>query len=59
METNAKTLAPEMLHKMDAYWRAANYGANTRDTHAGRCLSLIAVPQPCASLRFPSIVGHL
>ena len=25
METNAKTLAPEMLHKMDAYWRAANY----------------------------------
>src|ERR1035437_9721632 len=25
METNAKTLAPELLHKMDAYWRAANY----------------------------------
>jgi phosphoketolase len=20
-----KTLSPEMLHKMDAYWRAANY----------------------------------
>jgi xylulose-5-phosphate/fructose-6-phosphate phosphoketolase len=20
-----KTLAPELLHKMDAYWRAANY----------------------------------
>jgi xylulose-5-phosphate/fructose-6-phosphate phosphoketolase len=22
---NAKTLTPELLHKMDAYWRAANY----------------------------------
>jgi xylulose-5-phosphate/fructose-6-phosphate phosphoketolase len=22
---NAKTLSPELLHKMDAYWRAANY----------------------------------
>ena len=21
----AKTLSPELLHKMDAYWRAANY----------------------------------
>jgi xylulose-5-phosphate/fructose-6-phosphate phosphoketolase len=20
-----KTLSPELLHKMDAYWRAANY----------------------------------
>src|ERR1035438_6831786 len=22
---NAQTLAPELLHRMDAYWRAANY----------------------------------
>ena len=22
---NTKTLSPELLHKMDAYWRAANY----------------------------------
>jgi len=22
---NANTLTPELLHKMDAYWRAANY----------------------------------
>jgi len=22
---NTKTLTPELLHKMDAYWRAANY----------------------------------
>ncbi|MFO7534421.1 MAG: phosphoketolase family protein [Kiritimatiellia bacterium] len=25
METNTKTLTPELLRKMDAYWRAANY----------------------------------
>ena len=25
MTTNATTLAPDLLHKMDAYWRAANY----------------------------------
>jgi xylulose-5-phosphate/fructose-6-phosphate phosphoketolase len=25
MKTNTKTLTPELLHKMDAYWRAANY----------------------------------
>jgi xylulose-5-phosphate/fructose-6-phosphate phosphoketolase len=25
METLTKTLAPELLRKMDAYWRAANY----------------------------------
>lgn len=25
MNTNTKTLAPEMVQKMDAYWRAANY----------------------------------
>ena len=25
METQTKTLTPELLHKMDAYWRAANY----------------------------------
>ena len=25
MHTIAKTLSPEMLQKMDAYWRAANY----------------------------------
>ena len=25
MKTKTKTLAPELLHKMDAYWRAANY----------------------------------
>ena len=22
---NTQTLSPELLHKMDAYWRAANY----------------------------------
>lgn len=25
MKTNTKTLAPDLLHQMDAYWRAANY----------------------------------
>jgi xylulose-5-phosphate/fructose-6-phosphate phosphoketolase len=25
MNTNTQTLTPELLHKMDAYWRAANY----------------------------------
>ncbi|MBP1601840.1 MAG: phosphoketolase [Acidobacteria bacterium] len=25
MKTNTTTLTPELLHKMDAYWRAANY----------------------------------
>ena len=25
MKTNTNTLTPELLHKMDAYWRAANY----------------------------------
>jgi len=25
MKTNTKTLTPELLHQMDAYWRAANY----------------------------------
>src|SRR5665213_829930 len=25
MKTNSNTLTPELLHKMDAYWRAANY----------------------------------
>jgi hypothetical protein len=25
MNANSKTLDPEMLHKMNAYWRAANY----------------------------------
>jgi len=25
MKTKASTLAPELLHKMDAYWRAANH----------------------------------
>ena len=25
MHANAKTLTPELLHKIDAYWRAANY----------------------------------
>src|ERR1035441_5179101 len=25
MRTKTKTLTPELLHKMDAYWRAANY----------------------------------
>ena len=25
MKTHVKTLTPELLHKMDAYWRAANY----------------------------------
>ena len=25
MKTKAPTLTPELLHKMDAYWRAANY----------------------------------
>jgi xylulose-5-phosphate/fructose-6-phosphate phosphoketolase len=25
MNTKTKTLTPELLHKMDAYWRAANY----------------------------------
>ena len=24
MNTKTKTLAPELLHKMDVYWRAAN-----------------------------------
>ena len=24
-ETNSKTLSPELLRKLDAYWRAANY----------------------------------
>ena len=24
-KTNAKTLNPELLRKIDAYWRAANY----------------------------------
>jgi xylulose-5-phosphate/fructose-6-phosphate phosphoketolase len=23
--TNTRTLDPELLHRMDAYWRAANY----------------------------------
>jgi xylulose-5-phosphate/fructose-6-phosphate phosphoketolase len=25
MKTETKTLNPELLHQMDAYWRAANY----------------------------------
>jgi phosphoketolase len=25
MKTKASALAPELLHKMDAYWRAANH----------------------------------
>ena len=25
MNTNTKPLIPELLQKMDAYWRAANY----------------------------------
>jgi xylulose-5-phosphate/fructose-6-phosphate phosphoketolase len=25
LETNTNTLSPELLHKIDAYWRAANY----------------------------------
>ena len=25
MNTNTQTLSPELLHKIDAYWRAANY----------------------------------
>jgi xylulose-5-phosphate/fructose-6-phosphate phosphoketolase len=25
MKTSTKTLTPELLHKMDAYWRAAHY----------------------------------
>jgi xylulose-5-phosphate/fructose-6-phosphate phosphoketolase len=25
MLTNTRTLEPELLHKLDAYWRAANY----------------------------------
>ena len=25
MKTNTTTLTPELLHRMDAYWRAANY----------------------------------
>ena len=27
---NAKTLSPELLHKIDAYWRAANYRRSAR-----------------------------
>jgi len=25
MDTKTNTLTPELLHNMDAYWRAANY----------------------------------
>jgi len=27
MKTNSNALTPELLHKKDAYWRAANYPA--------------------------------